>query len=84
VWSTMERINILFIIASGANFSVILIIIVIISIHILFNTFMELLDLPSHFIPLEFLHTTPTNRHGRKSKALIPTWYREGMEITKL
>jgi hypothetical protein len=73
VWSTMERINILFIIASGANFNVILIIIVIISIRILFNTLMELLDLPSHFIPLEFLHTTPTNRHGHKSKTLIPT-----------
>lgn len=77
VWSAMERIDILFIIVRGTNFSVILIIIV--AILISFKTLLEVLDLPSHLIhfkstdvPLEFLHTTPTNSHGCKSKALIP------------
>ena len=76
----MERINILIIIRR-TNFNVILII-SIASILISFKMLLELLNLPSYFIhfkstvaPLKFLHTTSTNSHGCKPKALIPTWY---------
>jgi hypothetical protein len=74
VWSAMERINILIIIAKGTNSNVILIIVVIISILISFKTLLELLDLPSYFnnfknmdVPLQVLHVTSINNHNCKS-----------------
>jgi hypothetical protein len=76
VWSAIERISILIIIAKGTNSSVILIIIVVvvvISILISFKTLLELLDLPFYFIhfknmdvPLEVLHVTSINNHNCK------------------
>ena len=75
VWFVKERINILTIIVS-----------VIKSIKM----FLELLKLPFYFInfkgtniPLEFLHTMSMNNHGYKSKALIPTGYRDDTKIIK-
>jgi len=75
MWSVKRWINIL---------------IIMVSILISVKTLLELLKLPSHFInfksmnvSFEFLHMTSTNIHGCKSKALMPAWYRDGMNVAK-